>query len=216
MPSVSLYFVSPYAFVRDLVRCALGMSQSEIVCVGTWKTLDEAQHAVDTARPDMVVVDAALCDSQAPGLIGGCLAQHPGIKVLLWYDAEALDLTVDCLAAGAAGAIPKQASLDEFLATVRAAADGETILSSDLLALLLERFRELRRAELAADGTALSERESAMLQLIAHGATNQQIAGALGVSIQTVKNGLTRLFFRLGVNNRLEAAAWWRDRLVKA
>lgn len=216
MPSVSLYFVSPYAFVCDLVRCALDPSQSEVVCAGTWKTLDEAQHAVDTARPDMVVVDAALCDSRAPGIISGCLAQYPDVKVLLWYDAEALDLAVDCLAAGAAGAIPKQASLDEFLTSVRAAAAGETILSSDLLALLLERFRELRRAEMALDGTALTERESAMLQLIAHGATNQQVAGVLGVSVQTVKNSLTRLFFRLGVNNRLEAAAWWRDRLVKA
>ena len=212
MPSISLFLISPNAFVCDLLRQNLGQSP-DVLCAGTWQSLAGAEDAIACVRPDIVVVDTVLCGPAAPATIAGCLASHPGLRVLLWYDDEGLDAAVDCLAAGAVGAISKRCSLDVFLASVRAAVAGEAILAGDLQTQLVERYRDLSQSKRRPAG--LSDREAQMLDLIVQGMTNQQIADALGVSIQTVKNSLSRLFFRLGVVNRLQAAAWWRDHLTQ-
>jgi DNA-binding NarL/FixJ family response regulator len=216
MPGISLYVVSPHVFLCELLQHRLATMQSEISCAGTWHALEGMGDAIDRARPDVVMFDTALCDSKTAGTIRDCLKRRPDLKFLLLYDGDSLDTAVDCLAAGASACISKHCGFDKFLETVRAAASGESMLPSDLLASLVGRFRELRRSEEIAVKSALSDRDIAMLDMVVRGATNQEIADGLGLSHQTVKNSLTKLFCQLGVANRFQAAAWWRDHLMKA
>ena len=216
MPSISMYIVCPHAFLCDLLQHRLATTESDVSCAGTWNALDGLVDAIDRARPDVVVFDAALCDSEAPDIIAACLNRHPELKIVLLYDSETVHTALECFAAGAKASISKECGFDEFLATVRAAASGEVIIPSKLLTLLVDRFRVLRHSVKDTGTEPLSARDSTILKMIAGGATNNEIAHCLGLSPQTVKNHLTKVFCQLGVANRNQAAAWWRDHLMNA
>jgi DNA-binding NarL/FixJ family response regulator len=212
MPNISIYIVSPYAFVSDLLQHRLTTTKCDIFCTGTWDALDGLDDAMDRACPDVVVLDTALCNSEAPDIITTYLNRHPALKFVLLYDRETVGTALKCLVAGAKASISKQCAFDKFLAVVRAAYSGEVVVPSDLLTLLVDRVRDLEHSEKIAGEKTVSVREAAILTMVADGATNNEIADSLGLSPQTVKNCLTKLYFRLGVGNRLQAATWWRDR----
>lgn len=216
MSGVCLYVVSPYPLFCDLLLHTLEATQSEISCAGTGLSLEAMEDAIDCACPDVVLFDTSLCSSKDTGAIRGCVRRHPGVKFLLLYDRENPGVAVEGLAAGASSCISKQCGLENLLAAVCATANGKVVLPSELLALVIFQLYHLRCPEESPASVSLSERDTIMLGMIARGATNREIADCLGLSQQTVKNDLTKLFCHLGVSNRLQAAAWWRDRLVKA
>ncbi|WP_412541778.1 response regulator transcription factor [Longispora sp. K20-0274] len=189
--------VDDHPVVRAGLRALLaGLPDLEVV--GEAGTGEEALALVAALRPDVVLMDLQL----GPGIDGVtttervlALPDPPRVLILTTYDTDA-DI-VRAVAAGATGYLLKDAPPDELFRAVRAAAAGETALSGPVASRLARRVRE--------PGLTLSPREVEILQLLAEGLTNEQIAARLFISRATVKTHLVHIFGKLGVDSRTAA-----------
>jgi DNA-binding NarL/FixJ family response regulator len=171
----------------------------------------EALELVDRYRPDVVLMDVMF-----QGPMSGIEATRrikqtsPATKVVIMTALEDERLLVEAVEAGASGFLRKTEGVDEFIATVKAAAAGEILIDRAALARLLPlvaREREARRdAQLLID--QLTEREREILGLLAEGLRNDDIAGRLYISPQTVQTHVRNLLSKLGVHSKLEAVAF--------
>lgn len=210
MSEISLLVASPPTIVSDLLQQRLA-AEPGTLCLGVVHSLRDLKEAVARRHPDVVVVDAALCADDAARIIAAILEENLDLVLVMLYDEAHIEMAVRCLAAGVNACISKDCSFDKFMTSVRAAARKEAVIPAPLLAVLMKHVREHRPPAEDGGPSPLSARERAILTLIARGATNGEIAERLALSQQTVKNILTRLFRRLGVANRAQAAAWWQD-----
>lgn len=183
----------------------------------------ESADGLETVRmarelcPDIVLMDIHM------PLLDGIAASHrisdacPKSRVIILTMDHEDDSVFEAIRAGAQGYVLKEARMRDLVETVRAVHRGEMGIGRSLAAKVLVEFRRLSEPPAAAVKTvALSAREKTALGLIAQGASNREIAGRLALSEQTIKNSLSKLYQRLKVNNRAEAAAYaLRARLIQ-
>jgi DNA-binding NarL/FixJ family response regulator len=171
------------------------------------------QTAIRLARdlaPDVVVMDLNM-----PGLTGvETTRQLAGVAplsrvVVLTISADDDDV-MDAVMAGACGYLLKDSSIQELIAGIRAAAAGESLISPQIAAKVLQRLRAQSTSEDAAATirAELSDREIEVLKLIANGKDNAQIARELFISPKTVKNHISNILMKLQIDNRIQAAVY--------
>jgi DNA-binding NarL/FixJ family response regulator len=162
-----------------------------------------------TYRPHVVLMDMHM-----PGMSGIEATRrlreiHPEAVVLMLTIAAADAGVLEAIRAGASGYLLKEAHLAEIIAGVRAAADGRSPISPRVAGALVQSVR--RRTPVlgsGADVASLTDRERAVLGLLADGLDNNEIAARLYVSPSTVKNHVSHVLEKLGVDNRVQAAAF--------
>ncbi|HYI37931.1 MAG TPA: response regulator transcription factor [Thermoleophilaceae bacterium] len=149
---------------------------------------DEALELAARYRPHVAVIDLFMGDASGAELCSTLRERHPAIKVLLISGAGWLSPTA-ARAAGASGFIPKDWDAEDVMSAVRMVANGMTVF--------------VPREERPAAG--LTARERQIVELMSHGSTNNEIAGALHLSPHTVKDHASAVYRKLGVRNRAEA-----------
>jgi DNA-binding NarL/FixJ family response regulator len=196
---IRLLLVDDHPVVRAGLR-ALLEGQPDLTVVGEAGEPEAVAGLVAQRRPDVVLMDLNL----GPGPGGASLTASlqrlpdpPRILVLTTYDTEADILAA--VEAGAVGYLLKDAPPEELFRAVRSTARGETVLAPAVAARLVRRT--------AALGTVLTEREVAILKLLAEGLTNKEMAKSLFVSEATVKTHLSHIYTKLGVETRAGAVA---------
>ena len=206
-PALRVLVVDDHRLFRGGLRDVL--EESGIAIAGEADSGEEALELAPALSPDVVIMDLTL-----PGISGAeatrrLLAAEPQLTVLvLTVSAEGGDID-EALAAGARGYLLKDATARELVAGVRAAAAGEAPLSPPVAARLVASMRDARRArDAAGDPADLSERELQVLRLISEGRDNTQIARALYISPETVKDHVSHILVKLGVENRIQAAVY--------
>jgi DNA-binding NarL/FixJ family response regulator len=158
--------------------------------------------------------DVAIMDMQMPGMSGieatrELAARKTGVAVLMLTVTADEEGVLDAIRAGASGYLLKDARLSEIVAGVRAAAAGHSAIAPRVAGALVASIRRgPERRAVSRELESLSAREREVLALVALGQDNQQIADRLFVSQSTVKNHVSRLFEKLGVENRVQAAAF--------
>ncbi|WP_100813499.1 response regulator [Microbacterium lacus] len=186
---------------------ALFALEEDIVVVAEASTPDEAVFAAERENPDVVLMDlqfgvhSAMSGADATRRIRA-LDAAPYVLVLTNYDSDA-DI-LGAVEAGASGYLLKDAPPHELTAAVRAAAAGESALAPVIASRLLDRMR--------APQASLSSRELQVLELVAAGRSNTEIATALFVSDTTIKSHLAHIFTKLGVASRTAAVSTARQR----
>jgi DNA-binding NarL/FixJ family response regulator len=161
--------------------------------------------------PDVVLMDLRMPDFDGLQATRAILEHDPSMRVVaLTVLSEESEIEA-ALAAGACGYVLKEASSDDVVAAVRAAAHGTAWLSPGAAETLLRHIRqsgtEAKPAPSEPD-VRLSARELEVLQLVASGLDNSEIAARLGISPVTAKNHVSRILAKLGVPSRLEAAVY--------
>lgn len=191
--------------------CALLASASSIEIVGEAASGDEAIALAADTQPDVVLMDL-----QMPG-IGGVEATRqilftsPHIRVLVVTMFEDDHSVFTAMRAGARGYIVKGASPDEMLRAIRAVGSGEAIFSPAIASKLLNFFAMPGPPVPAQTFPELSDREREILDLIAQGASNAEIASKLVLSPKTVRNHVSNIFSKLQVADRAHAIIRGRE-----
>lgn len=189
-------------FVNGLVRL---LGERGVSVVGTAASGEEALDVVTRAAPEVVLMDLSL-----PGMSGvqttrKLCATVPGVCVVVLTAMAEEAMLMDAIMAGAVGYLLKNASADEIVAAVDAAAAGGSLVAPGLARALLRRIRE-EHPDIQRPRPPLSAREREVLALMVEGYDNAEIARRLYISQNTVKNHVAAILEKLGVDNRLQAA----------
>ena len=175
-------------------------SEDDLDLAGIASTVEEAISLVDSARPDVVLMDFNLPDGDGIAATERIVNGWPGTKVVLLSGSGGNELLARAIAAGCSGLLAKDRPARDIVAAVRAAARGESVVRPDQLAGLLERLQNP-----TVDPQALTARELEVLRLLAKGRSTDAIAAELYVSPHTVRNHVSNILSKLGAHSKLEA-----------
>jgi DNA-binding NarL/FixJ family response regulator len=203
---IRVLVVDDHALVRDGIGRLLDSSDG-IEVVGLAADGAEAVASVAALHPDVVLMDLSMPNVDGVDATRRLSHEHPEVQVVVLTTFADQRRILDALNAGASGYLLKDSQPDEVIAAVRAAADGGAPLDPKAARVLLD---SRRVAPAAGD---LSPREREVLDLLATGLANKQIARKLGIAERTVKAHLTRIFEQLGVTDRTQAALWAQEHL---
>ena len=178
-------------------------SEPDLVVVGQATSISEAQLLVASTAPDVVLLDHRLPDGDGVSAIAELRGIRPSAQIVMLTAATSDRVLVAAMEAGAAGFIAKTQRLDDVIAGVRAAAAGESVVSAKLLTRLLPRLQRQNGGGAA----VLTEREQEILDLLARGLPNADIAQELTISVHTVRNHVANVSAKLGAHSKLEVLA---------
>jgi DNA-binding NarL/FixJ family response regulator len=167
---------------------------------------EEALAAVEALHPDVVVMDVRLPARSGIEACRDIRSAHPDTRVLIltsYADDEAL---FSSIMAGAAGFVLKQVRGADLVGAIREVAAGRSLLDPAVTARVLARLRGSGSA--GPGGTDLTEQERKILDLVAEGLTNRQIAEQVSLAEKTVKNYVSNILMKLGLSRRAEVAAY--------
>lgn len=198
----------PLRFFRTGVRHLLAReSDFEVVEAGT---LNEVLTVVGERMPRIALIDLDLPPRGGVAAVRE-LSGSPFVTVVVWSLRPAREAVVDALRAGAHGFLHKDISRQGLVQALRGALRGEAPLARDLAPLAIEALHELNDHVSALEhATVLSAREREVLDLVARGARNKQIAAALAISEFTVKRHVQNILHKLEVPSRHAAATFYR------
>jgi DNA-binding NarL/FixJ family response regulator len=197
---------------HDLFRSGLRnlLEDEGVQIVGEAAAGQEALKIVRELAPDVVVMDLNM-----PGMGGVEATRHistiaPLTRVLMLTISDQDNDVMDAILAGACGYLLKDSSIQDLIAGIRAASQGESLISPTIAAKVLQRLRAASRSpEIETTIRAeLSDREIEVLKLIANGKDNAMIAGELHISPKTVKNHISNILMKLQIDNRIQAAVY--------
>jgi DNA-binding NarL/FixJ family response regulator len=197
---------------HDLFRTGLRnlLEEQGVVIVGEAASGAEAVKIVRELAPDVVVMDLNM-----PGMGGVDATRHitaiaPLTRVVMLTISEEDSDVMDAIYAGACGYLLKDSSIQDLMAGIRAASHGESLISPNIAAKVLQRVRATgTQPEIANTIRAeLSDREIEVLKLIANGKDNALIAAELHISPKTVKNHISNILMKLQIDNRIQAAVY--------
>jgi DNA-binding NarL/FixJ family response regulator len=198
---------------QDVVRKGLHiiLSHSEgIEVVGTAVDGEEAVQQAAALQPDVVLMDLKMPRLNGIHATRRIVTAWPATKVVVLTTYDGDDWVLDAVRAGAAGYLLKDADGEEIVTAVRDAAAGHSRLDPHIAGKILEEFNRLDNAPPTARPddpllTELTERELSILQLMAQGKSNQEIAGDLFLAAGTVKNNVSIILGKLQANDRTQA-----------
>lgn len=202
---ISVFLVDDHELVRAGLRSLIG-STDDIVVVGEAGTAVDALARIPAARPDVAILDVRLPDGSGVEVCREIRSSVSGIACLMltsYADDEALFAAI---MAGAAGYVLKQVGGTELLDDIRRVGAGQSILDAALTQRVLEQLREGPKEDPRL--ASLTPQERRILELIADGQTNRQIAAELYLAEKTVKNYVSNLLSKLGMERRTQAATY--------
>ncbi|NYG57008.1 response regulator transcription factor [Nocardioides perillae] len=200
---VRAFLLDDHEIVRRGLRTLLE-SEGDIEVVGEAGTAAEAVPMLAELAPDVAVLDARLPDGSGIEVCRDARAARPELKALILTSYDDDEAMFAAIMAGAAGYVLKQIEGDSLLSGVRAVADGQSLIDPLIAARVFERAR--RAAEQPDELAHLTGQERKILDHIAEGLTNRQIGDRLFLAEKTVKNHVTSILSKLGVERRTQAA----------
>ncbi|GAA2304577.1 response regulator transcription factor [Streptomyces kunmingensis] len=211
---IRILLLDDHEVVRRGLRDLLG-AEPDMEVVGEAATAAQALARGPALRPDVAVLDVRLPDGDGITICRELRGLLPELSCLMLTSFDDDDALLDAIMAGAAGYVLKQIKGSDLVSAVRTVASGQSMLDPATTARLMRSLRgpevygaERDDSDAAADGRLadLTERERDILALVGEGLTNRQIGLRLFLSEKTVKNNISRLLAKLGVERRIQAA----------
>jgi DNA-binding NarL/FixJ family response regulator len=196
--------------ITQSFKVLLETAAADITVIGTAKDGKEAAALVEKERPDIVLMDVrmpVMDGVQATALIH---RRAPSVKIIMLTTFDDDAYVNEALRAGAAGYLLKDISTEELISSIRAARDGAVMVSANVMQKVFQKKDEAAVTtpadeELLAVLNELTKREIAILRLLVQGEENKEIAVKLNAAEQTIKNAVSVIYTKLGVDNRKEA-----------
>ncbi len=200
---IRVYLLDDHEVVRHGLRDLLER-EGDIEVVGESGSAVDAEHRIPALRPDVAVLDARLPDGSGIDVCRGIRSVDPTIQALILTSYEDDEALFSAIMAGAAGYVLKQIRGTDLVDAVRRVAAGQSLLDPSVTARVLDRIR--RGPEQPDEFKGLTEQERRILALVAEGLTNREIAERMFLSEKTIKNYVSSLLAKLGLERRTQAA----------
>jgi DNA-binding NarL/FixJ family response regulator len=203
--AIKVFLLDDHEIVRRGVQDMLE-AEPDITVIGEAGTAESALARIPALMPDVAVLDVRLPDGDGVTVCREIRSRYPEIACLMltsFGDDEAL---FDAIMAGAAGYVLKQIRGTDLVGAVRTVASGESMLDPEAASKVMARMRD--QASKKDPLAGLSPQERKILELIGEGLTNRQIGERMFLAEKTVKNYVSALFAKLGMERRTQAAAY--------
>ncbi|KKB98332.1 hypoxia response regulator transcription factor DosR/DevR [Mycolicibacter arupensis] len=202
---VTVFLVDDHEVVRRGLIDLLG-ADPELNVVGEAGSVAEALARIPPLRPDVAVLDVRLPDGNGIELCRELLSRLPDLRCLILTSFTSDEAMLDAILAGASGYIVKDIKGMELAHAVKEVGAGRSLLDNRAAAALMSKLRGAATKPDPLSG--LSEQERTLLSLLAEGLTNKQIADRMFLAEKTVKNYVSRLLAKLGMERRTQAAVF--------
>lgn len=186
-------------------------SMDEVDVVGEAATGQEAIELADDVQPDVVLMDLQMPEGGGLAATRAIAERHPQARILVITLFEDEEFVFAALQAGARGYVLKDAGEEEMMRAIRAVGRGEAIFSPAIASRLIDYFAGARATLPEEVFPELTAREREVLDLIARGQTNADIAVGLSISLKTVQNHVSNIYGKLQVADRAQAAIRARE-----
>ena len=186
--------------------------QENIEVVGAAESGDRALEKIKELQPDVALVDISMPDKDGLDVTRALHDNLPAVKVIIMGMPDLTDEIMACIEAGATGYILKEASFEYLVESIRSVYRGESFCSPRMAASLFSRVAELVGERIPESSVNLTPREVEIINKIAEGLPNKEIARQLFIEEQTVKNHVHNILDKLQLHNRLEAVQYARER----
>ncbi|GAA2253481.1 DNA-binding response regulator [Streptomyces ruber] len=204
--SIRVFLLDDHEVVRRGVHDLLD-DEPDITVAGEAATVEQALVRVPALRPDVAVLDVRLPDGDGVSVCRELRSRMPELACLILTSFDDEEALLDSVMAGAAGYVLKQIQGSDLVSAVRTVARGQSLLDPSATTKLMARLRDGGQPPEEPDLLpGLTEREREILALIGEGLTNRQIGQRLYLAEKTVKNHISRLLAKLGVERRIQAA----------
>ena len=201
---IKVVFADDHEVVRTGLKSLL--AGTDIKIVGEAASGEAALKQVAKHEPDVVLLDIRMSDGDGLNTLGRIKLDRPDMPILIFSTYDNPTYVARAVALGASGFILKGASKEKLIDSIRRAAEGQSVWTREELRRVTG---ALATPRLAADiEVPLTQRESEVLRQLAFGLTNKEIALALHISYETVKEHVQHILRKLGVTDRTQAAVW--------
>nr|BEK63439.1 response regulator transcription factor [Kitasatospora purpeofusca] len=202
---VKVFLMDDHEVVRRGVHDLLD-AEPDLQVVGEAGTVEQALARVPALRPDVAILDMRLPDGDGVTVCRELRSRMPGLACLILTSFDDEEALLDAIMAGASGYVLKQISGTDLVSAVRTVASGQSMLDPGATTRLMARLRGDAAPAPSSDLPQLTDREREVLALVGEGLTNRQIGQRLYLAEKTVKNHISRLLAKLGVERRVQAA----------
>ncbi|MGW2515544.1 response regulator [Streptomyces sp. NPDC001617] len=203
---IRVFLLDDHEVVRRGVHDLLN-DEPDITVIGEAGTVEQALVRVPALRPQVAVLDVRLPDGDGVTVCRELRSRMPELSCLMLTSFDDEEALLDSIMAGASGYVLKQIQGSDLVSAVRTVASGQSLLDPSATTRLMARLRHDQQKEEEPDALpGLTDREREILALIGEGLTNRQIGQRLFLAEKTVKNHISRLLAKLGVERRIQAA----------
>jgi DNA-binding NarL/FixJ family response regulator len=207
--AIAVAIIDDNRLVRDALVAMLGrIADLSVAAAGV---ADPA--FMDAIKPDVLLLDVGLAEEDSLSIAGALNKRFPNTKIIVMDLIPMNDDIVQFVNAGVSGFVLKDATFDEFVATIRAVAAGDKVLPASMTESLFSQI--MRAAETAEpaevlDDVRMTRREKEVIELIGEGLSNKEIAQRLNIASYTVKSHVRNVMEKLALHTRLQIAAYVR------
>lgn len=201
--TIRLLLADDHRMLREGLRRSMVDEGFDVV--GEADNGEEAVRLAAELQPDVVLMDVSMPEMDGVEATRIIRATDTATQVIMLTMHADHDVLSEALRAGASGYLVKDCSTDEVAEAVRMAAQGDTALSPQLAATMLDEVRRLAAPGPAEDDRVITKREEEVLQLIADGCSTPEVAERLYISQKTVKNHLASIYQKLDARDRTQA-----------
>ncbi|ATL67970.1 response regulator [Nocardia terpenica] len=202
---ITVFLVDDHEIVRRGLIDLLD-DDPELTVIGEAGDVSQALARIPALRPDVAVLDVRLPDGNGIELCRELLSRVDGLRCLILTSFTDEQAMLDAILAGAGGYVVKDIKGMELAAAIKAVGSGRSLLDNRAAAALMDRLR--RSAQPDGPLAALTDQERVLLDLLGEGLTNRQIAQRMFLAEKTVKNYVSRLLSKLGMERRTQAAVY--------
>jgi DNA-binding NarL/FixJ family response regulator len=200
---ISVFLLDDHEVVREGLRTMLEAT-GEIVVAGESGSAEEAASRIPALKPDVAVLDARLPDGSGIEVCRAIRSVDPTLKALILTSYDDDEALFSAIMAGAAGYVLKEVRRSDLVNAIRLVAAGQSLIDPALTMRVLDRVRS--GPQIAPELKNLTEQEIKVLGFIAEGLTNRQIGERLFLAEKTVKNYVSTILAKLGLERRTQAA----------
>jgi DNA-binding NarL/FixJ family response regulator len=202
-PKIRVYLLDDHEIVRQGIRTFLEAA-GDIEVVGESGSAVDAANRIPALRPDVAVLDARLPDGSGIEVCRTIRAVDASINALILTSYDDDEALFSAIMAGASGYVLKEIKSSDLLSAIRHVAAGQSLIDPSLTARVLERVRN--PSTTAPELADLTEQELKLLEFITEGLTNKEIGERMFLAEKTVKNYVSTVLAKLGVERRTQAA----------